>query len=388
MVLTADPAFPPVSGADLRNYQNAQAATHLGHVLLVSVHPADRGAPPDNRMRIQALTRRDDAKGQSIRHRRTSVETRIPRVALERLQDFVREFDPDTIVVEGISLVALLRHLRPMTGRLVLDMHNIESLLSSQMRPKRPSLIKLLPHGWSDRARIERQEWEALETVDRVWVCSDVDREKLLSLFAPTIPLDVVPNGIPRFELVPSSLPELAGKDGGWPVLLFVVHLGYQPNIAAAERLAGAVLPLVRRAFPSARLVIAGRCAKPEVMDLAGLVGVELIENPDDLSPLFAASHVCVIPLSAGGGTRIKILEAMASGLPVVATPVAAEGQDFTHGAEILIGETDEALAEHVVALCSQPERMERQRSLAYEVVMRRFGPSAIEAAVRRGLEA
>lgn len=382
-MLTADPAFPPISGADLRNYQNASAAAGFGDVLLVSVRPTDRTETPDSRIRIAALTRRDEPKGQSIRHLRTSVETRVPRAAPDRLRDLVTTFRPDTIIVEGIQLGALLSHLRPLTGRLILDMHNVESLLASQVRPAKPLL-----RGWGDPARIERQEREALEMVDRVWVCSDSDREKLLGLFAPAIPVDVVPNGIPRFDLAPASLPVLAGKEEGWPVMLFVGHLGYQPNVLAAERLARAVLPLVRLTLPLARLILAGRYPKPEVRDLVALPGVELVENPEDLSPLFAMSHMCVMPLSAGGGTRIKILEAMAWGLPVVATTVAAEGQGLTDGREILIAGTDEGLAGHVVALCSEPGRMERHRSLAYEEVMRRFGPSVIEAAVRTGLEA
>jgi glycosyltransferase involved in cell wall biosynthesis len=92
------------------------------------------------------------------------------------------------------------------------------------------------------------------------------------------------------------------------------------------------------------------------------------------------------VPLSAGGGTRFKILEAMAWGLPVIATPIAAEGTGLEDGEEIQIAETDDALARSVIALCAEPERLEQQRRLAYKTVMLRFGPSVIETAVRKGL--
>ena len=118
---------------------------------------------------------------------------------------------------------------------------------------------------------------------------------------------------------------------------------------------------------------------------MAELPGVELVADPAGLSPLLARGHICALPLAAGGGTRIKILEAAAWGLPVVATALAAEGQEFWDGDEIMIAETDQAIARAVVALLAEPERLERQRRLAHEKVMLLYGPSAIENAVRRG---
>jgi glycosyltransferase involved in cell wall biosynthesis len=385
MILTADPAFPPISGADLRNYQNAEAAAQFGPVLLVSVRPFSGTHFEDERIAIAALSREDEPRTEPLAHRRTGVEVRVPYTALPRLLRLVREFEPDAIIVEGIPLFALLAHLRPLARRLVLDMHNIESLLFAQTR--QPGFAEqLLPFRFRAQGRIQRQEETAVATVDRVWVCSDADRERLVHLFGSKTPIDVVPNGIPRIDEAPACLRPQAARDAGWPVLLFVGHLGYMPNVVAAERLARNILPLVRRTLPSARLILAGRYPKPAVRDLAALPGEELVADPEDLSPLLARSHISVMPLSEGGGTRIKILEAMAWGLPVIATSIAAEGQQFKDGDEILIAETDAELAEAVTALCAEPCRLERQRRLAYETAMLRHGPSAIGEAVRKGL--
>ncbi|HEY6630922.1 MAG TPA: glycosyltransferase [Rhizobiaceae bacterium] len=385
LVLTADPAFPPVSGADLRNYQNARACAGVAEVLLVSVHPSGQSPPPDHRIRTAALLRQDEPRGRSIRSHRTSIETRIPEAALGRLGKLLREFDPDTVLVEGMPLFALIGHLRPLVPRLILDMHNVESDLAAKRRPA-GLLARLLPGSRSDEERIRAAERLALKAVDRVWVCSEPDRARILDIFGTDKPIDIVPNGVPRFDAAPRALPPLAGKGDGWPVLLFVGHLGYGPNLAAAKRLAENILPLVRQNFPAARLVLAGRRPQLEAQHLAGVPGVELVADPDDLSELLASSHISVMPLSEGGGTRIKILEAMAWGLPVIATPVAAEGQGFHDGLEIALADTDDGLAQLVVSLSTDGAQMERQRAAAWTAARTRFGPQAIQDAVRSGL--
>lgn len=225
-----------------------------------------------------------------------------------------------------------------------------------------------------------------MRLVDRVWVCSDADRQRLRQIAPFEVPIDVVMNGIPRTGQLPESLPELPGQTQGWPTMLFIGHLGYAPNVDACKRLAENILPKVRRHFPEARLILAGRYPKPAVTALAALPGLEVVANPDNLAPLFARSHVSVVPLSTGGGTRIKILEAMAWGLPVIATPIAAEGLGLTPDDDFLIRDSDEELAEAVVGLCGNPVRMEELRATAHARVMRLYGPSSIADAVRKGI--
>ncbi|TIT27259.1 MAG: glycosyl transferase family 1, partial [Mesorhizobium sp.] len=123
-------------------------------------------------------------------------EGRIPRPALTRLKALVREFRPDTIIVEGIALFRLLRPLRPLAGQLVLDMHNVESDLAGQLERADGSRVSV--------PGLKRLERKAAGIVDRIWVCSRLDRERLSS---GTAPIDVVPNGIPRAEAMPAALP-------------------------------------------------------------------------------------------------------------------------------------------------------------------------------------
>ncbi|TIW62063.1 MAG: glycosyltransferase [Mesorhizobium sp.] len=373
LIVCHDPAFPPTSGADLRNFGNATAAAELGRVRLVSICPrTDEAQPLDSNIGVVALTKAGEMRGPWLGWRRAKGESRIPRRAL------AREFRPDTIVVEGIALFRLLRPLRPLTEQLVLDMHNVESNLAGQLERAHGTLVTA-----PDLKRLER---EAARIVDRIWVCSRLDRDRLEPSSSGTVPIDIVANGIPRAEAIARVLPAQPAFSDGFPVILFVGHLGYQPNIEAAERLVRNILPLIRQALPQANVVLAGRSPMPAVRALAGLEGVSLIEDPDDTRPLLAKAHLCLVPLSSGGGTRIKILEAMAFGVPVLATRLAAEGLDLAEDEEVLLSDEDERLAEKAIALCMDPPRMARQRTQAHAAVWSRFGPQAIGDAVRHGL--
>jgi glycosyltransferase involved in cell wall biosynthesis len=180
----------------------------------------------------------------------------------------------------------------------------------------------------------------------------------------------------------------LAPRDHGWPVILLIGHLGYEPNIAAVGYLADTLMPAIRVTLPSARLVVAGRSPGEPVTALAARHGFELIPNPADLRSIYAKAHLSIVPLLAGGGTRLKILEALAYGVPVIATTLAAEGLDLDHGSEIVVADTPPAIARKVQELCADPERLEAIRLRGREAVLRRFGPAAIEAAVAEAVAA
>ncbi|MES0195695.1 glycosyltransferase family 4 protein [Mesorhizobium sp. M0011] len=383
LVVSHDPAFPPISGADLRNYRNAESAAQFGPVCLVSVLP-QATETTDPSIRTEALSIKGEARSASIGWWRIRAERRISRVALTRLEALVRDFRPDTVLIEGIGLFKLLRPLRALTKHLILDMHNVESDLAGQLRHvdvKRPAVATI-----SAGLGIRRLERKAIALVDRVWVCSSQDRERLMALSRHKLPIDVVPNGIPHAGHSPETLPDEPGSGESFPVILFVGHLGYPPNVDAVQRLAGSILTRIRLALPTATLILAGRNPTTAVQALAGLRGVELVEDPEDMAPLLSRAHLTIIPLAAGGGTRIKILEAMAWGVPVIATPLAAEGLDLVDGEELLLSDTDEGLAGMAVGLCLDADRRARQRIRAHQAVWARFGPEAIRNAVRGGL--
>jgi O-antigen biosynthesis protein len=385
LILTADPAVPPVSGAELRNWQNAFSASQIGPVTIASVR-AIRESPgiDQGNLEIAALSESGPSRGRSLARRRTSIDIRIPRTAVGRLVALMRQFKPDAVIVEGLPLFPLLKYLRPLCRTLVLDMHNVESHVSAQMQSsaRRRALARIFP---GDATRLLRMERKAIGIVDRVWVCSHQEEDRIRRLIRVGIPVDVVPNGIPRFS-APSELPASPPLEAGWPVILFVGHLGYPPNVDAAQRLAREILPRVRQDLPGASLILAGRFPAPPVQALAAIPGVVLEANPPDISVLLCRAHLTAIPLRWGGGTRLKILEAMAWGLPVVASPRAVDGLDLADGHDFLMAESDDEFAGRIIALASDQRRIKALRQAAYAKAIRLYGPAAIKQAVRKGL--
>jgi glycosyltransferase involved in cell wall biosynthesis len=138
--------------------------------------------------------------------------------------------------------------------------------------------------------------------------------------------------------------------------LLFVGSMGYLPNHDAAVFLAQEVLPRLRqRTGTPVRLRLAGSHPDAALQALARPPEIEVTGWVDDLAPLYAACHAVAAPLRAGGGTRIKILEAFAHGRPVVATPLGAEGIEVRHGEHLLLGESADELAACLCRLIDEP---------------------------------
>ena len=124
-------------------------------------------------------------------------------------------------------------------------------------------------------------------------------------------------------------------EPGGRPTMLFVGHLAYPPNRDAAVRLVRDILPRVKSVVPHVRCVIAGRRPASDVRRLSEL-GAEILADRADLSDVWDAASVFVCPLRWGGGSRLKLIEAAARGVPVVTTRVGAGGLDLRAGVDIL----------------------------------------------------
>jgi glycosyltransferase involved in cell wall biosynthesis len=185
--------------------------------------------------------------------------------------------------------------------------------------------------------------------VDRIVAVSREDAELLQRRFAVEN-VDVVDNGIdrPYYEDVRCN-----GEPG---VLLFLGSLDWRPNLDAVRQLLDHIFPAVRRAEPSARLCIVGRNApKWLVARVTATEAVELHADVADVRPYLAASRVLAVPLRIGGGSRLKILEALACGLPVVSTRIGAEGLDLRHGRDLVLAENIEGMAASLLACIRDP---------------------------------
>jgi polysaccharide biosynthesis protein PslH len=196
--------------------------------------------------------------------------------------------------------------------------------------------------------------WEPryAERFDACTTVSEIDRAFLLKA-NPRLRVEVIPNGvdIKKYQPLP---PENTA-----PALLFIGNMAYQPCVDAVLYFCREIFPLIRRTIGAAELWIVGRDPRPEVLRLNG-EGVHVTGRVDDVIPYYRQSAVCVVPLRAGGGTRLKILEAMALGRPVVSTTIGCEGLDVADGEHLLVADSPELFAEKTIRLLTDQRLYQR----------------------------
>jgi glycosyltransferase involved in cell wall biosynthesis len=147
-------------------------------------------------------------------------------------------------------------------------------------------------------------------------------------------------------------------------------------------------LPLIRREEPRATLSIVGRAPTPAVQRLAAQEGVTVTGRVDDVRPLLETASVFAVPLRIGGGTRLKIFEAMAMGKAVVSTTVGAEGLDVVPGTHLMTADDPRGFADAVIALFRNVERRRQLECAGRALVVGRYDWSAVAASLEDALMA
>lgn len=284
------------------------------------------------------------------RHNRSALRAMI--------QDELKYEQPDVVYLDHVDPFAF-RPLFPQ-AKLITDLHNIYSKLARRVAEERS-----WPANWylareaKLLAKIESQiarESSALMTV------SSEEQAEFEQLGNQNVRL--IPNGVDCAAY--AHLP--VGRQHQRPVLMYLGALSWQPNAKAAEFLAHEVIPQIRQHHPDAVLRLVGRNPGPEVSALANLPGVEVHANVPDVGVFLAEATLLTVALDSGGGTRLKILEAFAAGLPVVSTPVGCEGIDAVHGQHLWIADREQFAATVLDALAAPglaTEFAERGRHLA-----------------------
>jgi glycosyltransferase involved in cell wall biosynthesis len=228
---------------------------------------------------------------------------------------------------------------------------------------------------WLQRARLRLTWWKSrnfvvrlLRDVDGCTVTSRRERDLLASVSPGYQPLAVIPNGVDL---------GLYGGDFG-PTepdsLVFAGALTYKANLGAMQFFLSKVFPAVKARRPEAKLYITGSTEGVPLEELPLQDGMVLTGYLHDIRPRIAQSAVCVVPITVGGGTRLKVLEAMALGTPVVATGKGAEGLDVTDGEDILIADEPLKFADAVVRLLENPAQRAKLATNGERLVRERYG--------------
>jgi glycosyltransferase involved in cell wall biosynthesis len=326
--------------------------------------------------------RRDSAAGRSAE----PTVARLAESEVARLVETVRAHRPDFVLFEGAALLDAMRRMRAAFRELpiIVDFHNVESRLYRDVREARvPRWARPLARSvFAGRFRqAEEADREAARIADSVWTCSARDADEVRKAgWAPSV--HVIPNPIP--DWCRTVAPETVGREGR--TVLFVGHLGYPPNRRAVDELVSKTMPRLRRRFPDSDLHVCGRGPRDRLARSLADHGHRLSADPPDLLPAYRDAAVAVIPLRQGGGTRIKVLEALAVGCPVVATAKAVEGLSIEDGRHFLRAETTVEFVEALTRLFEDPQLGARLTAVGKDFVRREYGDAARSHAIRTAL--
>jgi glycosyltransferase involved in cell wall biosynthesis len=230
---------------------------------------------------------------------------------------------------------------------------DVDNLLARMLREayQQATGMTIRARRWLAWRKFQRYEKWLFGQFDLSLTVTERDRQTLLKLLrGKPQQVGVAPNGVDTAY----NHPGLAQVEP--ETLVFNGALTYSANYEAMEYFLSQVFPTVLARVPRARLRVTGKTEGVALDRLRLNDNVSLTGYLEDIRPTVAASWACVVPLLAGGGTRLKILEAMALGTPVISTSKGAEGLDATDGKHLLIADTPDQFAEKTVRLLQEPE--------------------------------
>ncbi len=338
------PFWPQDTGAKLRDYHLARQlalraeVSYLGFAENGSVDPPGDGS--GSVFERIVIVRRD--KGYTPTKLVKGIIGSVPVTVLNyttpamksMLADLLEAKPYDAVQMESVHLAEYLPIVRQARNqpRVVSDWHNIESEVMLRYSLQSASVAERL-YARATAARLEATEHRLLAGSDAVCVCSERERGYLKG-WNPPCPVEVVENGV-DCEFYAGHNDPAAGKS-----LLYVGSMDYHANVDAVVHFAEEIWPAIAAAHPDLTFKIVGRNPVPAVKALAEKPRVLVTGSVPDVRPYYREALASVVPLRVGGGTRLKILEAMAAGAPVISTALGAEGLKVTPGKDLLIAES------------------------------------------------
>jgi polysaccharide biosynthesis protein PslH len=284
----------------------------------------------------------------------------------------------DLVFCDFLQTAAPLRELT--TRPKVVFEHNVEFLLRKRKWQREEQPLRRLIYGaeWKKTRRIEA---DVCRSFDHVITVSEDDRQTVKKEFGITHS-STIPAGVDTDFFRPSIEPPHPGR------LVFVGSMDWDPNEDGTVWFLRDIYPRIRAAIPNASFAIVGRAPSPRLRAIVEKEpGVEMTGWVPDVRPHLAKAEVVVVPLRIGGGTRIKIPEAMAMAKAVVSTPIGAEGLPFRDGREIRIAEQPEQFARAAIELLNNAPLRNSIARTARDEVVSRHGWEAVVARVEHILE-
>ena len=265
--------------------------------------------------------------------------------------------------------------------RLVFDDHNAEYVLQQrawETDPRKPARWHAAAYSLVQWDKLRRYERQICQQADRVIAVSEADRAGAAAP-RPQLDIAVIPNGVDLdYYAAYSRSRDPQAPDYGPNALVFTGKMDFRPNVDAVTWFAHEVLPLIRREVRRRAFVIVGKEPHLRVQELEKLPGVIVTGFVPDIRAHIAAAAVYVVPLRMGGGTRLKVLEAMAMRSALVSTRLGCEGFPLQDGDEVLFADDAAAFANTVTALLRDPVRRQSMGEAGRRFVESNYGWGAI----------
>jgi sugar transferase (PEP-CTERM/EpsH1 system associated) len=346
LFLSPRQCWPTTTGARLREYHLARQVSHDVELTILAFSEESMTdalpfchevivVPPPERYTAWKLLR--------------GIAARDPVPVLNYTTDAMREALGEVLARRAFDIVQI--EGTPMAGYaemiarspdppvVVYNWHNIESELMRRFAAQSSFAKRIYANLTADR--LEALEERMLGERAGHIVCSEREKRQLAAI-APGAMIEIVENGVDCESFATSAAQER--RDG----LVFVGSMNYHANVEAAVDFVRDVWPRMRAEFPALSLKMLGSNPAPQVRALASEPGIEVTGTVPDVRPHYATALAAIVPLKTGGGTRLKILEALAAGVPVISTKAGAEGLELTPGEHLLIAETADEWLEAV----------------------------------------
>jgi glycosyltransferase involved in cell wall biosynthesis len=294
----------------------------------------------------------------------------------EALASFLERWSPDIVVAHHIHMAPYLQEVR--SAYRVLREHNVDSVL---MERYAASLSNPAMAAFARRQaeQIRDTERRLCPQADLCLTISTED-ERALKEIAPGTNLATAPAAIDLSQYEPVALPE-EGED---PLLVTAGSLGFRPTGEGVVEFAERAWPRIRRAVPRARFRIIGAAPESLRRRLLRVPGIEMTGRVDEVAPLLAGASAFLVPLRVGSGVRIRILEALAWGIPVITTATGCEGLEVESGRHLLVADRPDEMVAAFQKLLAHPATGQILRREGRRLVERRHSIEVLETMLGR----
>lgn len=350
--------YPPDNGSRIRIYNLIKALSAKHKIYLMSLMQEDSN--PDNVAyltdicEVVSLHKSRWFKPGTLKsflgffssRPRSCVDTFDPKIK-SAVEDAIVQISPNIVIAATTGIVEYIPD--KLTVPSLLDEHNCEYSVLMRSAKSIQGRIKRLRYdlGWKKFARWEAKVCRRFSTITMV---SDEDKRQILNAAPDLARVEVISNGVDIEHYQPAS------RNPRAYTLLYNGALTYGANLDAVRFYASEIYPILAHKVPSVKLRVTGRTEGVDLDGIADCPGIELTGYVDDIRTELNTAAACIVPLRIGGGSRLKILEAMAAGVPVISTTMGIEGINAVHGEHAMIVDAPSEIADAIEKVLKNPD--------------------------------